>query len=316
MGESRAWPWEEGQGKTVRVDWAVAWLRVDAEGPWSPPLGGGAVREAWQGTGAQGLAREPWLCVRSLPGQLTLPPRLVGLRRRELSRPRQRCPELAGRGVAHPFQIRQVLRWCVTGRVSASAALLGTEVTLQGSRDLEAWKCFGHGKFICHPSASFMDDSAGGDFFKGGKTAQHRDQGKKPSGYPSRCLPRDPGSRCSWHAGWRWPVCGQQARHRCFVPFYCVRADPRDPLPSPELWCRLSLPREGGGGCCHQPPPVLCSSSSLGNTERVTQWLIKAGGRHVSLSAGGRWRWGFGLRTGVLLMVLSVFKERMYQTFR
>lgn len=165
----------------------MAWLRVDAEGPWSPPLGGGAVREAWQGTGAQGVAREPWLCVRSLPGQLTLPPRLVGLRRRELSRPRQRCPELAGRGVAHPFQIRQVSRWCVTGRVSASAALLGTEVTLQGSRDLEAWKCFGHGKFICHPSASFMDDSAGGDFFKGGKQHNIVTRGRSP--VAARALP-------------------------------------------------------------------------------------------------------------------------------
>lgn len=34
-----------------------------------------------------------------------------------------------------------------------------------------------------------MDDSAGGDFFKGGKTAQHRDQGKKPSGCPSAASP-------------------------------------------------------------------------------------------------------------------------------
>lgn len=274
------------------------------------------MREAWQGTGAQGVAREPWLCVRSLPGQLTLPPRLVGLRRRELPRPRQRCPELAGRGVAHPFQIRQVSRWCVTGRVSASAALLGTEVTLQGSRDLEAWKCFGHGKFICHPSASFMDDSAGGDFFKGGKTAQHRDQGKKPSGCPSAASPGTRGlaapgtlvgdGRCA------------ASRQDTDVLFHFIVSEliPVTHFPPQSSGADCHYQGKGRGGCCHQPPPVLCSSSSLGNTERVTQWLIKAGGRHVSLSAGGRWRWGFGLRTGVLLMVLSVFKERMYQTFR
>lgn len=104
------------------------------------------------------------------------------------------------------------------------------------------------------------------------QTAQHRDQGKRPSGCPSRRLPGSPGPRCrgdaaprSWHAGCRRPVRGQQARHRCSVPFHCVRADPRDPLLFSSQSSGADCHHQGkGGGCCRQPPPVLCFPSQPG----------------------------------------------------